>query len=88
MAFFATPNDGDSAGVRLGKYKYFEHFSSGRRYLFDIHADPREKVNLANDPFFAELIQALRARVVSRYRNDERLLTQNRVWSERFWIED
>ena len=88
MAFFATPNGGDSAGIRLGRYKYFEHFGSATDRLFDLQTDPREEMNLADDPQFSQTTVALRARVLSRYRNNERLLTQNRIWNERFWIQN
>ncbi len=36
--------------VRRGRYKYIEHIHQGQPVLFDLEADPRESVNLVDDP--------------------------------------
>jgi arylsulfatase len=52
--------------VRRGNHKYFVHAQHGSPVLFDLAADPAERVNLAGDPGFAEVERDLSERLVRR----------------------
>jgi arylsulfatase A-like enzyme len=86
-AFFATANGGPSVGVRVGRYKFFEHFGTGRRFLFDMVADRRESLELSEDPRQAERVAELSGWVTDLYLQNERLIEQNRIWTDRYRLE-
>jgi arylsulfatase A-like enzyme len=83
-AFFATANGGRTAGVRMGRYKFTEHFETGRQSLFDLEVDREEQMDLADDADWAGRVDELRELVVDVYGTNERLIDENRVWSPRF----
>jgi arylsulfatase A-like enzyme len=83
-AFFATANGGPSAGVRVGRYKFFERLGSGQHFLFDVVADRRESTDLSGDPLHAERVAELRVWVADLYRQNERLIEENRIWTDRY----
>jgi len=41
--------------IRRGRYKYMAHVDQGQPVLFDLEADPLERVNLVDDPAFREV---------------------------------
>jgi len=85
-AFFATANGGRSAGLRTGRFKFFQHFDTGRRHLFDLAADRREERDLSGDPRYTERMRAWSETLDRLYRANERLVAENRIWSERYWL--
>lgn len=86
-AFFATANGGPSAGVRADRFKYFEHLVTGRRFLFDLVSDREEKNDLSGDPEQADRVAALRGLVTDLYRENARLIRQNRIWTDRYRLD-
>jgi hypothetical protein len=58
-------------GVRGERFKYVRYFDHGNyEFLHDLQEDPRELVNLADDPRYADQLQQLRERtdtLVARY---------------------
>ncbi|MEE8474360.1 MAG: sulfatase-like hydrolase/transferase [Myxococcota bacterium] len=83
-AFFATANGGPSAGVRVDRFKYFEEFVTGRRFLFDLVSDREEKIDLSGDPTQAGRVAAMHGWVTDLYRENARLIRQNRIWTDRY----
>jgi hypothetical protein len=63
-----------SEGIRTAGWKYFRYVDDqSLEFLFDLTADPEEKVNLAGDVRFASQLAALRAgfeRQALKYRDD------------------
>lgn len=55
--------------VRRGQFKYVWS-AKDAPLLFDVYADPSERVNLATDPSYADLGAQLRAYVLQRWDND------------------
>jgi arylsulfatase A-like enzyme len=49
--------------IRSGRFKYIQHGWPGEAVLFDLEADPREQVNLADDPRYAGVCRDLAARL-------------------------
>jgi arylsulfatase A-like enzyme len=86
-AFFATANGGRSAGVRIGRYKFFEHFDTGGRYLFDLDSDREETANLADEPSHSSRVAELETLVRDVYRANERLIAENRIWTRRYRLD-
>ncbi len=86
-AFFATANGGPSAGVRADRFKYFEHLVTGRRSLFDLASDREEKTDLSEDPEQADRVAALHGLVTDLYRENARLIRQNRIWTDRYRLD-
>jgi hypothetical protein len=72
--------------VRVGRYKFFEQLDSGRHFLFDVEADRRESIDLSGDPLHAERVAELRDWVTDLYQQNERLILENRVWTDRYWL--
>jgi hypothetical protein len=85
-AFFATANGGHSAGVRVGPLKFFVHLATGTRRLFDLAADRREEHDLSDDPRWRPRMRELERLALARWRANERLILENRIWSERYWL--
>jgi arylsulfatase A-like enzyme len=53
-----------SHALRGGKWFYAEH-PSGERELYDVEADPYQLTNLADDPAYASVVQALAPRLAA-----------------------
>jgi arylsulfatase A-like enzyme len=51
-----------------GRWKYIHHLNGGQTLLFDLHADPRELHNLAEDPEAAEVLTRLEDELKHRLR--------------------
>jgi arylsulfatase A-like enzyme len=86
-AFFATANGGRSAGVRIGRYKFFQHFDSLRRYLFDLDSDREETEDLGDDPHHSSRVAELETLVRDVYRENEKLIAENRIWTRRYRLD-
>jgi len=54
------------AGVREERWKFAEYAVTGERELYDLHEDPYELENRADDPDQAPRIEAFRTRILSR----------------------
>jgi N-acetylglucosamine-6-sulfatase len=52
------------AGIRSARWKYVEH-SNGERELYDLNADPYELTSVHADPGYAQVRQALAARLAA-----------------------
>ena len=63
-----------SEGIRTSGWKYFRYVDDqSLEFLFDLSADPQEKVNLAGDARYASQLAAMRAgfeRQALKYRDD------------------
>ncbi len=53
-------------GLRNERFKYVRYFDHDREFLHDLSKDPDELVNLADDPAYAETLQAMRKRTLDR----------------------
>jgi len=83
-AFFATANGGASVGLRQGDDKYFVLLEGGLERYFNLATDPTESHNLAADPAHRARLDDYRQRLEAVYGANERLILENRVWSDEY----
>ncbi len=69
-AYFFAANDGALLGVRDQRWKYILDAATGHEQLYDLRADPDEKVNRAKQR--SEVSRRLRQRVAARLEADRR----------------
>lgn len=53
-------------GLRGEKFKYVRYFDHDHEFLHDLEEDPDELVNLADDPEYADTLEAMRERTTAR----------------------
>jgi len=68
---------GPGFGVRLGRWKFFEAPEEGRRELYDLSVDPREKRNLSTR--MPEKVEELSALIADWSRDNERRSSKREV---------
>lgn len=86
-AFFATANGGPGAGLRIKNHKYFTHFQTSERHLYDIAIDREERHNLSNNEEYEEVLEYYYDMVSSIYSQNNSLIEKNRIWNWDYWIE-
>ena len=65
--------------IRTGRYKYARWSPQGREELYDLHTDPDELNNLADDERYADLLSEMRARRIDHLTMSERpIIVRNR----------
>jgi len=62
---------GDLRMVRTQQYKLLQRHATNQYELFDLHADPRETVNLATDPAYEALVALLSLQIATYYNKYE-----------------
>ncbi len=83
-AFFATANGGASVGLRQGDDKYFVLLDGELERYFNLATDRAEEHNLAADPANRPRLDGYRQRLEAVYGENERLILENRVWSDEY----
>ena len=66
MEYAAEASHAPLVGLREGRYKY-ARCALDPEQLFDLEADPHERVNLVGDPAYAEALSSLRAAADARW---------------------
>ncbi|MDN2566388.1 choline-sulfatase [Aquibium sp. A9E412] len=69
MEYAAEGSEAPMVALREGRHK-FVHCAIDPPQLFDLESDPQERVNLAEDPAHAGLVEAFAARVAARWDMD------------------
>ena len=83
-AYFATANGGASVGLRQGDDKYFVLLNGGLERYFNVAKDRAERHNLAANPTHRPRLDSYRQRLEAIYGENERLILENRVWSDEY----
>lgn len=65
--------------IATQQYKFIWHSDSGKEFLFDVKADPKECVNLANCPAHAETLAILRGHLIAELTGREEGYTDGKV---------
>jgi arylsulfatase A-like enzyme len=79
-AFFGNANGGISAGLRMGKYKYFVSMKTKNQHLFDVSVDRQEKNDLSDNPAYADLCKTFYRMVADVEIQNTRLIKENKIW--------
>lgn len=81
--------DDPAAMIRKGKYKLCQYFGYDELMLFDLEADPGEKINLSSKPEYQRIVTELLTELKKVWRQEavyeERLLVEQDIIIRRNW---
>jgi phosphoglycerol transferase MdoB-like AlkP superfamily enzyme len=85
--FFHTANGGEKVGMRELNYKYWGRLNGKSDHLYDLSQDPKEKRNLSKEGKYRELDERLFQTASSVFRQNNKLIKENRIWNKKFWLD-